>query len=51
MRLPGMGPMKTRLVWEAAGVADLRDLERACRQGRIRGIPGMAEKTEAIRGA
>jgi DNA polymerase (family 10) len=47
MRLPGMGPAKTRLVWQAAGVADLRDLERACRRGRIREIPGMGEKTEA----
>ncbi len=47
MRLPGMGPKKTRLVWELAGVGDLRDLERACREGRIRGLPGMGEKTEA----
>lgn len=47
MRLPGMGPAKTRLVWEAAGVADVRDLERACKEGRIRAIPGMGEKTEA----
>lgn len=47
MRLPGMGPKKTRIVWELAGVGDLRDLERACREERIRGLPGMGEKTEA----
>jgi DNA polymerase (family 10) len=47
MRLPGMGPKKTRLVWESAGIADLRELERACREGRIQAIPGMGEKTEA----
>jgi|LSQX01.1.fsa_nt_gb DNA polymerase (family 10) len=47
MQLPGMGPKKTRLVWESAGVADLRGLERACREGRIRDVPGMGEKTEA----
>lgn len=47
MRLPGMGPKKTRLVWETTGVADLRDLERAVREGRIRTVPGMGEKTEA----
>ena len=47
MRLPGMGPKKTRLVWEGAGVADLRDLEKAARDGRLRGIAGMGEKTEA----
>jgi len=47
MRLPGMGPKKTRLVWESAGVGDIRGLERACRDGRVRAIPGMGEKTEA----
>jgi DNA polymerase (family 10) len=47
MRLPGMGPKKTRLVWEGAGVADLRDLERAAKEGRLRGLPGRGEKTEA----
>ncbi len=47
MRLPGMGPKKTRIVWELARVGDLRDLERACREERIRGLPGMGEKTEA----
>ncbi len=46
MRLPGMGPKKTRLVWESVGVADLRGLERACRERRIRAVPGMGEKTE-----
>jgi DNA polymerase (family X) len=47
MRLPGMGPKKTRLVWEGAGVADLRDLERAAKEGRLRSLPGLGEKTEA----
>jgi len=47
MHLPGMGPKKTRLVYEGAGVVDLRELERACREGRIRHLPGMGEKTEA----
>lgn len=47
MRLPGMGPAKTRLVWEAAGVPDIRGLEQACREGLVRVIPGMGEKTEA----
>jgi DNA polymerase (family 10) len=28
-------------------VGDLRDLERACREGRIRGMPGMGERSEA----
>jgi DNA polymerase (family 10) len=47
MHLPGLGPAKTRLLWEATGVADLRDLEVACQEGRVRTIAGMGEKTEA----
>jgi len=47
MRLPGMGPKKTRFVWEQAGVGDIRDLDKAAREGRLRGLPGMGEKTEA----
>ncbi len=46
MRLPGMGPKKTRFVHENAGVADLRELEKAAREGRLRGLPGMGVKTE-----
>jgi DNA polymerase (family 10) len=47
MRLPGMGPKKTRVVWEGAGVGDLRDLERAAKEGRLRSLPSLGEKTEA----
>ena len=46
MHLPGMGPKKTRLVYQGAGVVDLRSLERACREGRVRTIPGLGAKTE-----
>ncbi len=46
MRLPGMGPKKTKAIHEQAGVADLRDLERAAREGRLRDLPGMGAKTE-----
>ena len=47
MRLPGLGPKKTRFVWENAGIGDLRGLEKAAREGRLRDLPGMGEKTEA----
>jgi DNA polymerase (family X) len=47
MRLPGMGPKKTRFVWENAGVADIRDLEKAAREERLRGLPGMGQRSEA----
>ncbi len=47
MRMPGMGAKRARLVWKSAGVVDLRGLERACREGHIREIPGMGDRTEA----
>jgi DNA polymerase (family 10) len=47
MHLPGMGPKKTRFLWEKAGVADIRELERAAQEGRLRTLPGMGMKTEA----
>ncbi len=46
MRLPGMGPKKTKALYEQAGVADLRDLEKAARDHRLRDLPGMGAKTE-----
>jgi DNA polymerase (family X) len=46
MRLQGLGPKKTRFIWENTGVGDIRGLERAAREGRLRGLPGMGEKTE-----
>ena len=47
MHLPGLGPAKTKAIWQATGIGGLRDLEIACREGRVRDIPGMGEKTEA----
>lgn len=47
MGLPGMGAKRARLLWESAGIVDLRSLERACREGRVRDIPGMGDRTEA----
>jgi DNA polymerase (family 10) len=31
----------------ALGIADLTELEQACRDGRVAGVPGMGEKTQA----
>ena len=46
MHLPGVGPKKTPAGLGRAGVGRLRDLEQACREGRVAGVPGMGEKTE-----
>lgn len=48
----GVGPKTAKLLYETLGVKTLADLERAAREGRIRGVKGLGEKTEekVIRG-
>src|SRR5579875_1199845 len=44
LRLPGMGPKTVALLWEAAQVASITDLEAAIAQGRLAGLPRVGEK-------
>lgn len=46
MELPGVGPSTIRAVHKALGVEDAASLERAAREGRLRGLPGMGAKKE-----
>ncbi len=46
MHLPGVGPKTARKLWDLAHITDARQLKRASVEGRIRGLPGMGEKTE-----
>ena len=45
-QVPGLGPRKARVVFEALGVANLDELEEAARGGRLREVPGLGAKTE-----
>jgi DNA polymerase (family 10) len=47
MRLPGVGPQRARKLWQALGVGTVAELEAAAREGRVRGVAGFGEKTEA----
>jgi DNA polymerase (family X) len=47
LKVPDLGPKKVALVWKQAGVASLADLEAAAREGKLRTLPGMGQKTEA----
>jgi DNA polymerase (family 10) len=47
VQVPGVGPKRAGLLFKAIGVKDLQSLEAAARAGRIRGIKGFGEKTEA----
>ncbi len=47
LQVPDLGPKKVGLFWHELGVTDLKGLEAAARSGKLRGLPGMGEKSEA----
>lgn len=47
MKVPGLGLRKIGLLYEQLGVANLDDLERACREGKLTSLPGFGGKTQA----
>jgi DNA polymerase (family X) len=46
MRVPGVGPKTARKVFAELGATTVDEVLDAARNGRIRGLPGMGEKTE-----
>jgi DNA polymerase (family 10) len=46
IRIPGLGSKKARLLVERLGLQSLEDLERACRQDRLRDLTGFGGKTQ-----
>ncbi len=46
LRLPGLGPKRARLLFEAAGVDSLEALKAALDAGRLRELKGFGAKTE-----
>ena len=46
MRVPELGPKRTRALWKEAGVTDLASLEAACRAGRVRALKGFGPAAE-----
>lgn len=47
MRVRGLGPKRARAVYHALGVHTLKQLERACRAGKVRRLSRFGAKTEA----
>jgi DNA polymerase (family X) len=45
--IPGVGPRTAQLLWQRAGITSVAQAEEAARQGRLRRLPGVSEKTEA----
>lgn len=47
LHLQTVGPQKVRLFYQQAQVHNLDELEAAAKEGRLRTLPGMSEKSEA----
>ena len=47
LKVPDLGPKKAALFWRQAGITSLPELETAAHAGKLRGLPGMGEKSEA----
>lgn len=47
LQVPDLGPRKVAQLWKELKVASLQDLERACREGRVRELKGFGPKSEA----
>ena len=47
LQLQDVGPKKVMTLWRELGVGTVADLEKACRDGRVRGLKGFGAKSEA----
>jgi DNA polymerase (family 10) len=46
LRIPGLGPKRSAIIFHELGITNLEDLKQACEAGKIRELEGFAEKTE-----
>ncbi len=46
LQVPDLGPKKVALFWKQLGITSLSELESAARNGKMRNLPGMGEKSE-----
>ncbi len=46
LKLRGIGPKKVKLIYSNLGIKDIKTLEESAREGELRTLPGMGEKTE-----
>jgi DNA polymerase (family 10) len=47
LKVPDLGPKKVAMFWKELGIKSLPELESAAREGKLRTLPGMGEKSEA----
>ena len=46
LRLQSLGPKKVALLWSTFKAATVEDVERLCREQKLRNVPGFGEKSE-----
>ena len=47
LQVPDLGPKKVALFWKQLGVTDLAGLNAAAKEGKLKDLPGMGEKSQA----
>ncbi len=47
LHIPGLGPKKVKALYEKLAIANLQQLEQACRDGKVALLDGFGEKTQA----
>ena len=47
LQVPDLGPKKIALFWKQLGITNMTELDSAAREGKLRSLPGMGEKSEA----
>ena len=46
-KIQNLGPKKVSLFWKTLDITSVEELEKAAREGKLRSLPGMGEKSEA----
>lgn len=47
LAIPGLGPKKIKAIHDKLGITTIKELEDACREGKVAGLDGFGEKTQA----
>jgi len=46
LAIPDVGPKTVKLMWERLGILSVAEVERVAREGKLRQLPGLGEKSE-----
>jgi DNA polymerase (family 10) len=46
LEIPGVGPKKIKALHDKLGIETIEQLEEACKEGKVAGLPGFGEKTQ-----